>query len=235
RGSRPQGRRRRRHHRRAWFRIPVYLLGTGEFVIWHVAHRRAPDGIRAYRHRDGVVPKTALETARPHGTACLADGSAGGERNRVFHVCDTSRAAVGCIGYLGAVSGQHSGASGDFLARTGARLAGCGPRARGGLGDDGRGRLTAHTSSITNCTLSAITRVATTAAAAVVTGWLAKPAIKDSRDVNQINGIKANGMPADSTTCDNTSALLASTPSARINSAGSTVTARRTSMGIRRF
>src|SRR5699024_7878345 len=187
--SRPQGRRRRRRHRRAWFLIPVYLLGTGEFVIWHVAHRRAPDGIRAYRHRDGVVPKTALETARPHGAACLADGSAGGERNRVFHVCDTSRTAVGRIGYLGAVSGQHSGASGDFLARTGARLAGCGPRGRGGLGDAGRGRLMAHASSITNCTSRGITNVATAAGAAVVTGRLAQSAITDRLDVNQINGI----------------------------------------------
>ena len=52
-----------------------------------------------------------------------------------------------------------------------------------------------------------------------------------ARPVNQANGTSANGMPMDSNTWLSTSAQVGSTPSARITSAGTTVTTRRTITG----
>src|SRR6266702_8147380 len=77
--------------------------------------------------------------------------------------------------------------------------------------------------------------VVQTDAATVVIGRFTKEPITSCRRVNNTNGTNANGMPNDSTTCDNTSVSVAGSCSASTVSAGSIVTPRRTNTGTLRW
>ena len=62
---------------------------------------------------------------------------------------------------------------------------------------------------------------------------MANAPITSRRPVSTTSGTSANGIPNDSTTWLSTSAPVGLTPTARITSAGTIVTARRTKTGIR--
>ena len=62
----------------------------------------------------------------------------------------------------------------------------------------------------------------------------ASPPMTSVRRVRSVNGTSANGMPKESTTCETTRVSVTGRPSASTASAGSMVTARRTSSGMRR-
>ena len=76
---------------------------------------------------------------------------------------------------------------------------------------------------------------ATVAATIVVERRLTSAPITSARRVSRIIGTSANGIPNDSTTCETTSASVASTPIASTTSAGAIVTSRRRNSGMRRW
>src|SRR5699024_10678939 len=82
--------------------------------------------------------------------------------------------------------------------------------------------------------LSATTTTTISQLRTVVARWFASAPINVRSPVKRTNGISANGIPNDSTTCDRTRAQLGSTPSAMMSSAGTRVTNLRSNNGTRR-
>ena len=83
--------------------------------------------------------------------------------------------------------------------------------------------------------MSALIRAAIATATTVVERRLTWTPITSLRRVSSSSGTRANGIPNESTTWLKTSALVVLTPTARMTSAGSIVSARRANSEIRRF